>query len=172
MSAASSTIETVTQPTAPLAERPYMLPAASEEWATPQATYDELHAEFDFNLDPCASSTNHKCERYFSKHDDGLVQDWGTSRVFCNPPYGRAIKQWMAKADEASRRGATVVMLVPARTDTQWFHDIALKHTVKFLRGRLKFGDAKHSAPFGCMLVVFRPPVALALCVDDVARAA
>lgn len=172
MSATSSANRTVTESTQPAFERPYILPAASEEWATPQATFDELHAEFDFNLDPCASSTNHKCARYFTKAEDGLAQDWGASRVFCNPPYGRAISQWMAKADEASRRGATVVMLVPARTDTKWFHDIALKHTVKFLRGRLKFGDAKHSAPFGCMLVVFRPSAALTLCAENLARAA
>ena len=139
------------------AGRPYIMPAATDDWSTPQATFDALNREFSFTLDPCASATNYKCPRYFTKADNGLVQDWGTSSVFCNPPYGRGIADWMAKADEASRLGATVVMLVPARTDTRWFHKFAITREVRFLQGRLKFGNATHAAPFGCILVVFRP---------------
>ena len=147
----------VTGPAKPKAARAYMPQAATHQWATPQATFDALHEEFSFTLDPCASATNYKCARYFTKSDNGLVQDWGTSSVFCNPPYGRGIADWMAKADEASRLGATVVMLVPARTDTRWFHKFAITREVRFFQGRLRFGSAKHAAPFGCILVVFRP---------------
>jgi phage N-6-adenine-methyltransferase len=149
-----------THATPPEIVRAYILPAATDDWATPQALFDALHTTYDFNLDPCASHANHKCARYFTEAENGLLQDWGAARVFCNPPYGRGIADWMAKADEASRRGAIVVMLLPARTDTKWFHRFALQHEVTFLEGRLKFGDAKHAAPFGSMLVVFRPVVA------------
>jgi phage N-6-adenine-methyltransferase len=140
-----------------LAPRPYILPSATDDWATPQATFDALDEEFDFDLDPCASRNNHKCARYFTKKQNGLARDWGTATVFCNPPYGRVIATWMAKAEDACAKGATVVMLVPARTDTKWFHDIALLQEVRFLRGRLKFGGSKNAAPFGCIVVVFRP---------------
>lgn len=139
-----------------LPARPYMPVSATDDWATPQALFDELNAEFHFDLDPCASVKNHKCARYFTKAQNGLVQDWGRSIVWVNPPYGRPIGLWMAKAQDACAAGATVVMLVPARTDTKWFHDIAIKQEVRFLRGRLKFGGCPNPAPFGCVLVVFR----------------
>lgn len=127
----------------------------TDVWATPQKTFDELNAEFGFTLDPCSDGTNAKCELYFTPAEDGLAQDWGFHTVFMNPPYSDNAA-WMRKAYESSLNGATVVCLVPARTDTRWWHDYAMKGEVRFLRGRLKFGDAKHSAPFPSAVVVFR----------------
>ena len=153
--------------------RPYTLPSVTDDWATPQDTFDKLHAEFNFTLDPCASDTNHKCPVYFTREQNGLLQDWGTETVYCNPPYGREIADWMAKADSAARAGATVVMLVPSRTGTKWYHRIAKKHEVRFLEGRLKFGGSKNAAPFDSMVVVFRPPTTNMCCSTcGVARAA
>ena len=128
------------------------------EWATPQEVFDELDKEFDFTLDPYATDENAKCNRYFTKEEDGLKQDWGQERVFMNPPYGRTITRWMEKAYEASLMGATVVCLPPARTDTKWWHEYAMKGEIHLIKGRLKFGGAKNSAPFPSAVVVFRPP--------------
>ena len=126
-------------------------------WATPQAFFDELNMEFKFDLDPCAIPENAKCKVFYSADQDGLKQDWEQSTVFMNPPYGRVIKDWMKKAYESSLHGATVVCLVPARTDTHWWHNYAMKGEIRLLRGRLKFGNAKNSAPFPSAVVVFRP---------------
>lgn len=129
----------------------------TDQWATPQWLYDELNKKFNFNLDPCADETNYKCEKYFNKEQNGLLQDWGGQRVFCNPPYGREIGKWVQKAHDESKKPETlVVMLIPARTDTKWFHEyIYQKAVIRFLRGRLKFGDSKNSAPFPSMVVIF-----------------
>lgn len=129
----------------------------SDEWETPKALYEELNGEFLFNLDPCATDDNHKCLMYYTKAEDGLKQSWGGCRVFCNPPYSQ-VKHWVRKAYEECRKdGTIVVMLLPARTDTKWFQDYCLHRSeVRFLKGRLKFGDAKHNAPFPSMLVIFR----------------
>ena len=128
------------------------------EWPTPQGLFDELNEEFGFTLDPCATHENAKCKKYFTKEDDGLKQDWGKETVFMNPPYGREIADWMKKAYESSIKGATVVCLVPARTDTRWWHDYSMNASeIKFVKGRLKFGDAENSAPFPSAIVVFRP---------------
>ncbi len=129
--------------------------SATDLWATPQEFFDNLHAEFDFTLDVCASIENAKCERYFTKEDDGLSQQW-TGSCWMNPPYGREIGKWMCKAMNSSMAGATVVCLVPARTDTAWWHDYAMKGEIRFIRGRLKFGGHKNSAPFPCAVVVFK----------------
>ncbi len=132
--------------------------SATDDWATPQEFFDELDAEFDFTLDVCASDSNAKCGLYFTRDDDGLSQTWDTHRCWMNPPYGREIKGWMRKAYGSSLEGALVVCLVPARTDTAWWHDYAAKATeIRFVRGRLRFGSAKHSAPFPSAVVVFRP---------------
>jgi phage N-6-adenine-methyltransferase len=128
--------------------------SATDNWATPQKLFDELNQRYNFELDVCASLENAKCPRFFSLEDDGLAQDW-QGACWMNPPYGRAIKDWMAKAYESSKNGAKVVCLVPARTDTAWWHDYAMKGEITFLRGRLKFGDSKNSAPFPSALVVF-----------------
>lgn len=135
--------------------------SATDDWATPQEFFDELDAEFDFTLDVCASDSNAKCGLYFTRDDDGLSQTWDAERCWMNPPYGREIKGWMRKAYGSSLEGALVVCLVPARTDTAWWHDYAAKATeIRFVRGRLRFGSAKHSAPFPSAVVVFRPRVA------------
>jgi phage N-6-adenine-methyltransferase len=127
------------------------------EWPTPQDFYDKLNAEFGFTLDPCATNDNHKCDKWFTKDDDGLIQDWGQDVIFMNPPYGRTIHSWMKKAYEASLAGAFVVCLVPSRTDTKWWHDFAMKGEIRFIKGRLKFGGHVNSAPFPNAVVIFRP---------------
>lgn len=134
-----------------------MFSSATDQWATPQAFFDEWDALFRFELDVCAGPTNAKCWRYFSEQDNGLFQDWAPNRCWMNPPYGREIGRWMKKAYEESLKGATVVCLVPARTDTAWWHDYAAKGTVTFIRGRLKFGNATSGAPFPSAVVVFYP---------------
>lgn len=135
-----------------------MFSSKSDEWSTPQGFFDKLHAEFDFCLDPCATQENAKCVLYYTVEDNGLAQPWLGQRVFMNPPYGRnVIDRWMKKAYEESQRGALVVCLVPSRTCTRWFHDYAMKGEVRFIRGRLKFGGSKNSAPFPSALVIFRP---------------
>lgn len=131
--------------------------STSVEWATPQAFFDALDARWHFTLDACATAENAKCARFFSPEEDGLAQDWGGQVVFCNPPYGRGeTGRWLRKAWLASYRGATVVLLIPARTDTAWWHDYAAFGEVTFVRGRLKFNDGKDSAPFPSAIVVFR----------------
>ena len=138
-----------------------MFSSASVEWGTPKAFFDELDKEFHFNLDPCATEQNHKCDKYFTKEDDGLTQNWGGSRVFCNPPYGRSLtEKWVKKCYEESLKPNTlVVMLIPARTDTRWFHDyIYHKAELRFIRGRLRFelnGITQDSATFPSMIVIF-----------------
>ncbi len=133
--------------------------SATCEWATPQWLFDELNAEFSFTLDPCATSDNAKCSKYFTIAEDGLKQSWDYHVVFVNPPYGRVIGDWMRKAWESSQRGATVVCLVPARTDTEWWYRYAMRGEIRFLKGRIKFGSSKNAAPFPSAIVVLRPEV-------------
>lgn len=130
----------------------------SNEWATPQNLFDELDDEFNFTLDPCATDENAKCSKYFTIEDDGLSKDWSNDVVFMNPPYGREIKKWIKKAYEESLNGATVVCLIPARTDTTYWHDFIFDKAddIRFLRGRLKFGNSKNSAPFPSAIVVYQ----------------
>ena len=128
--------------------------SATDDWATPQTFFDEQNAKYNFTLDACASDSNHKVANYYTVEDNALIQDW-TGVVWLNPPYGREIGKFMAKAYAESLKGAKVVCLVPARTDTAWWHDYAAKGEVTFIRGRLKFGNAKNSAPFPSALVVF-----------------
>lgn len=128
----------------------------SDDWETPQELFDSLNARYNFDLDVCATADNAKCARYFTKEQDGLAQEW-SGVCWMNPPYGRGIGQWMAKALEASQTGATVVCLVPSRTCTAWWHDYAEKGEYYFIRGRLKFGGSPNSAPFPSAIVVFRP---------------
>jgi site-specific DNA-methyltransferase (adenine-specific) len=132
--------------------------SATEEWPTPRALFAKLNRHFRFTLDPCATPDNATCPLYFTKEQDGLKQDWGTHRVFCNPPYGTMIGAWARKCFQASRDGALVVLLVPARTDTnryhRWMQDKAKLH---FVPGRLRFGKANTSAPFPSMLAIYLP---------------
>lgn len=131
--------------------------SATDLWATPQDFFDRYNAVHGFDLDVCASPENAKCARYFTAEDDGLAQEW-TGICWMNPPYGRVIGDWMRKAYESSLTGATVVCLVPSRTDTRWWHDYAVKGDIEFIKGRLKFGAATACAPFPSAVVVFRPP--------------
>lgn len=151
----------------------------SVEWSTPQWLFDELDREFSFLLDVCATPENAKCPRFYSPETDGLHQDWvGNAQALCiesagvmppavwgNFPYGRVIGKWVAKAAEESKKGLTVVCLLPARTCTKWWHRYIWDKTthkprpdveVRFLEGRLRFGGSKNSAPFPSVLVVFR----------------
>ena len=134
-----------------------MFSSATDQWSTPQYLFDILNDEFNFTLDPCADDSNHKCETYFTKESNGLMQSWKGHSVFCNPPYGKAIKDWVEKCYNESRdKDTTVVMLIPARTDTSYFHEFIYgKAEIRFIRGRLKFGDSKNAAPFPSMVVVF-----------------
>ncbi|CAH1002621.1 hypothetical protein LEM8419_03493 [Neolewinella maritima] len=127
-------------------------------WATPQALFDELYAEFGFDLDVCASPDNAKCERYYTAEDDGLLMPWSTTN-WCNPPYGNRISEWLAKARLTAAEGGTTVFLIPSRTDVRWFHEhvLGVASEIRFIKGRLKFGDAKNSAPFPSMLIIYRP---------------
>jgi phage N-6-adenine-methyltransferase len=129
---------------------------ATDVWATPQWLFDALHKEFGFTLDPCSDGDNAKCKVFYTMRENGLLRDWGRETVFMNPPYSLT-DEWMRKAYGAALEGATVVCLVPARTDTAWWHQYAMKGEIRFLRGRLKFGDAENSAPFPNAIVVFRP---------------
>lgn len=142
--------------------------STSDDWPTPQALFDALNREFGFTLDCCASNSNAKCERYYTKEDDGLSKDW-SGTVWMNPPYGRGIGKWMRKAFESSILGSTVVCLIPSRTDTAYWHDYAMKaEEIRFIRGRLHFiGDrhagriasgetVAHNAPFPSAVIVFR----------------
>ena len=130
----------------------------TDNWATPQDFFDKLNEEFHFTLDPCADSKNHKCDLFFTKEQNGLNQDWGGHTVFCNPPYGREISKWVKYSYEQSKKDkTTVVMLIPARTDTRYFHEyIYHKAEIRFIKGRLKFGDATQSAPFPSMVVIYK----------------
>jgi len=137
-----------------------MFSSKTDQWATPQDFFDKLNKEFNFTLDPCADGSNRKCDKYFTKEQDGLSQNWGGETVFCNPPYGREIGLWVYKCScENMHNGVTCVMLIPSRTDTKWFHDYIYQKPnveIRFLKGRLKFGDSKNSAPFPSMIVIFK----------------
>ena len=135
-----------------------MFSSKTDLWETPQILFDQLNAEFHFNLDVCALPENAKCAAYYTPEMNGLVQPW-YGNCWCNPPYGRKIGEWVKRAHNYATEGITTVMLLPARTDTQCFHDYILNpnREIRFIRGRLKFVGAKSSAPFPSMVVVFRP---------------
>jgi site-specific DNA-methyltransferase (adenine-specific) len=132
----------------------------SMEWATPQKWFEYLNLEFGFTLDPCSTSENAKCKKYYTAEEDGLSQSWASERVFMNPPYGRELGRWMRKAFEECRHNlALVVCLVPARVDVKWWHEYAALGEVRFPKGRLKFENTGSSgaAPFPVAIVIFRP---------------
>lgn len=125
------------------------------EWETPQYVFDQLNEKYKFNVDVCATFFNRKVPKFWSKEDDGLAQDWTGLTCWMNPPYGREIAQWVRKASMGGAK--TVVALLPARTDTRWFHEYILhKAGIVFIKGRLKFGGSKNSAPFPSMIVTFK----------------
>ena len=134
-----------------------MFSSRTDEWGTPSVIFSQLDAEFHFDLDPCSTHENAKCKDHYTIEDDGLTKNWGGRRVFCNPPYSKA-KEWVAKCYEESLKPDTlVVMLIPARTDTSYFHDYIYHRgrEIRFLRGRLHYNDSKQGAPFPSMVVVF-----------------
>ena len=136
--------------------------SATPEWSTPQDFFDRLNAEFNFTLDVCATAENAKCAQYIDREANGLNWGWGSNVCWMNPPYGREIGGWVAKASSEAQQGAVVVALLPARTDTRWWHEHieprrqADPSCVRFVRGRLKFGGSRNSAPFPSAVVIFR----------------
>lgn len=134
----------------------------SNEWQTPRSLFDELNKEFNFTLDPCSTHENHKCEKYYTKEDDGLSKNWFGEVVFVNPPYGKQIGTWVKKCYEEYLKGTKVVMLIPSRTDTKFFHQYIWKIAdIRFIKGRLKFVnpniEKQNSAPFPSMIVIYDP---------------
>lgn len=139
---------------------PILFSSATEEWYTPQDFFDACAREVGgFDLDPCATSENAKCEKFFTKQDNWLLQDW-FGRVWVNPPYGKEIGEWVKKCNRERERVQIIYLLIPARTDTRYFHDEIYNKDgveIRFIRGRLKFWGSKNSAPFPSMLVIFKP---------------
>ncbi len=130
-----------------------------QTWSTPQEFFDKLNEEFSFTLDPCATIASAKCKKFYTEDDDGLQQNWEGERIFCNPPYHRSLQmKWISKCyEESKKKNTLVVMLLPARTDTKVFHEILLPNSdIRFIKGRLYFGDGKGRAPFPSMLCIFR----------------
>lgn len=132
-----------------------MFSSKSDLWSTPDDFFAELDKEFHFTLDVCATADNAKCDDYYTEAMDGLSLKWD-GIVWCNPPYGRNINKWIKKAVNAALEWATVVMLLPARTDTTWFHELIYRRAeIRFIRGRLKFGGSNNAAPFPSMICIF-----------------
>ena len=132
-----------------------MFTSNKDDWETPDVLFNELNNKYHFTIDVASSEQNHKLPRYYTKEQDGLKQDWSGEIVFCNPPYGREISKWIKKAYYSNTK---CVLLIPARTDTKYFHDYIYKKwnvKVEFLKGRLKFSNSKNSAPFPSMIVIF-----------------
>jgi phage N-6-adenine-methyltransferase len=128
------------------------------DWPTPLVLFNKLNKEFNFTLDPCADKSNAKCNKYFSKEDDGLKQSWYKEISYVNPPYGPGMVNWLKKAlSESNEFDTVVICLIPARTNTRWWHDICMKaYEIRFICGRPKFGDAKHGLPQPLALIVFK----------------
>jgi len=136
--------------------------STTPEWETPQDLFNRLDREFNFTLDVCANKENSKCKKFYTIEDDGLTKDWKKDSGYngwcwMNPPYGREISKWVKKAAESS---CGIVCLLPARTDTKWFHDYIYQTyeavEIRFIKGRLKFSGSKNSAPFPSMIVIFK----------------
>lgn len=143
--------------------KPVMFSSRSGLWETPQGFFDELDKEFHFTLDVCALPGNAKCPRFYTPEQDGLKQPW-EGVCWCNPPYGRGVGEWIRRAAQAAGEGAVVVMLLPSRTDTRWFHEYLYGNPLvelRFIKGRLRFGGSRDSAPFPSLLAVFRAKPAI-----------
>lgn len=128
----------------------------SDIWNTPRDLFEKLNDEFKFTLDPCCNNDNKLCDKYYTEEDDGLLQSWDNEIVYCNPPYSN-IKEWVRKAYCEWDKNTTIVLLLPSRTDTIWFHKYIYNIAeIRFIKGRLKFSNSKNSAPFPSMLVIYR----------------
>jgi phage N-6-adenine-methyltransferase len=126
------------------------------EWTTPDALWAPLHEEFHFTLDVCATESNAKCERYYTREMNGLRQIWD-GVCWMNPPYGREMVEWLKRAVRERENGVTTVALIPARTNTAWWHDIVMPNAeIRFVRGRPHFGETDHGLPFPLAVVIFR----------------
>lgn len=150
-----------------------MLTSKRQDWETPQEFFDALDREFHFVLDVAATRGNAKCKNFFTEEDNGLEQNWGgieqingpfpntlarTGAVWCNPPCSKQLGKWVKKASEESKKGVTVVMLIPSRTETRWFHDYIYNKDnveIRFVKGRIRFSGSSVNAPFPSMVVVF-----------------
>lgn len=133
-----------------------MFSSKTDLWTTPQEFYNKLNEEFGFTLDPASTHQNTKCKRHYTIDEDGLKQDWGGEVVFCNPPYGRSVGEWARKCYEESKKPDTrVVLLIFARTDTKWWHQYCMNGEIRFVKGRLKFGDSKNAAPAPSAVIIF-----------------
>ena len=138
--------------------RDIMFSHANEDWETPQEIFDSLNSLYHFTLDAAAADDNYKCEKHYTATDSGLNHSWGGETVWLNPPYGRQLKQWVRKAwEESQKPGTKVVLLLPARTDTKWFHDYCMKGICIFIKGRLYFGRNGWTgrAPFPSLICIF-----------------
>lgn len=135
----------------------------SIDWGTPPEIFNQLNQEFKFTLDVCSSKHNHKCDTYFTVEDDGLKQSWENNVCWCNPPYGRDVKKWVKKAHDECKNNTTTVLLIPCKTNTNWWHDLIIPNAeVRFLRGRVKFiyptgEQSKQALPWPLAIVIFRP---------------
>lgn len=132
---------------------------AKDDKPTPQHLFDRLNREFGFTIDVAASADNAKCARFYDRAQDALRLPW-TGVVWCNPPYGAGLGKWVQKGHDEAKNGSVVVMLLPASTDTIWFHRYCLRAEIRFIKGRLRFGNTDGTAPFGSMVVIFRPTFA------------
>jgi phage N-6-adenine-methyltransferase len=127
------------------------------DYETPKSFFDEINKEFDFDIDVAASNDNYKVNKYYTLYENALNKKW-IGNVWCNPPYGRQIKLWTKKANNEIKikNSNLIVMLLPSRTDTRWFHEDCIQHEIRFIKGRLKFGNSKDNAPFPSMLVIMK----------------
>ena len=158
--------------------RDTMFSSKSDEWQTPPWLFKGLNDEVNFTLDPAATDENHLCEKYYTIEQDGLAQSWEGERVFINPPYSRRqLKRWVEKGyKESCKKDTLVVMLIPSRTDTRYWHDYVMNAAeIYFIEGRLKFSDHKNAAPFPSALVVFKgkqidPPAIYSLCAKEMKK--
>ena len=128
-----------------------------DDWETPKDLFEKLNEEFKFTLDPCCSNENKKCKKFYTKKENGLLKDWKGETVYVNPPYGKELPKWVKKCyEEWLFNNTKIVMLIPARTDTKYFHEfIYHKAKIRFIKGRLKFSNSKNSAPFPSMIVIY-----------------
>jgi len=143
----------------PMALIKQMVSSKTNEWYTPHKLFNYLNDIFHFTLDPCATHENKKCEKYYTLEDDGLSKDWGGQVVFMNPPYGGHTADWLKKAEQERHNGTTTVCLIVSSTDRSYWHEFIEPYAdeIWFLRGRVKFGGQKTTAPFASAIVIFRP---------------
>lgn len=134
-----------------------MVSSKTNEWETPQDFFNKLNGEFNFHLDVSATKENAKCKKFFTLEDDGLSKDWGFNTCWMNPPYGGHTGDWIKKAYEESKQGAVVVCLIVSSTDRSYWHEYIFPFAtqIRFIRGRLKFGNSKTTAPFASAVVIF-----------------